>query len=187
MNILLARLSELCAFIGFFTSLVSRLSAPYIRSRTDFTSNFRTQNDPPQRTDAQWRKWKSLSFKFETLGNNLAFIFFEMTQKFIKQESVGYALKIYSESHSCFFFCRGRATVNGRVKGAIVLGRIATKYGSFRDTPPAGSEYLPFVQLNIYESLLVKMLKSSKRRLGLRFKYSKYSIEKVFVGSSAFL
>lgn len=48
------------------------------------------------------------------------------------------------------FLCRGRATVNGRVNGAIVFVRTATKYGSFRDTQPAGSEYLLSVTYHIF-------------------------------------
>lgn len=40
------------------------------------------------------------------------------------------------------FFYRDHATVNELVNAAIVFGRIATKYGCFRDTLPAGSKYL---------------------------------------------
>lgn len=48
------------------------------------------------------------------------------------------------------FYCRGRAIVNGRENAAIVFGRTATKYGCFRDTLRAGSEYCTphFVPLN---------------------------------------
>lgn len=48
------------------------------------------------------------------------------------------------------FLCRGRVTVSGRENAAIVFGLTATKYGSFRDTLPAGSEY-PFVHLTYFK------------------------------------
>lgn len=48
------------------------------------------------------------------------------------------------------FLCRGRVTVSGRENVAIVFGLTATKYGSFRDTLPAGSEY-PFVPLTYFK------------------------------------